>query len=59
MPVLGRSPEAPPGRRHFPATGERLHPDLNHAVPKGPHWDYTDKGKRVWRYYPDGTLERK
>ena len=40
-------------------TGERLHPDLKHELPIGPHWDYNYKGSgtKGWRLFPDGRIE--
>lgn len=29
-------------------TGEQWHPDFNHKLPKGPHWDYTDPFGIKW-----------
>ena len=43
------------------STGEQLHPDLNHPMPKGPHWDYTRiiKGiKEVWSLFKDGRITK-
>ena len=46
----GRGPQgSPEGNYHNPTTGESLHPDLNHAPPIGPHWDY---------WGPDGVKVR-
>jgi hypothetical protein len=42
-----------------PNTGEVYHPDLNHPLPIGPHWDYTDAKGKQWRLYPDGRVEPK
>ncbi len=41
-------------------TQESLHPDLDHAPPIGPHWDYSGPGfKDDIRLYPDGTWKQK
>ena len=37
-------------------TGEQWHPDLNHKLPKGPHWDYTDIFGTVWSVFKDGRV---
>ena len=37
-----------------PITGEQWHPDLNHAMPKGCHWDYKDRNKTWWSIFKDG-----
>lgn len=37
-----------------PATGGKLHPDFDHAPPKGPHWGFTDGEGNKWDYFPDG-----
>jgi len=42
-----------------PNTGEVYHPNLNHLLPIGPHWDYTDANGKQWRVYPDGRVEPK
>ncbi|MDR1101779.1 MAG: hypothetical protein LBL34_05445 [Clostridiales bacterium] len=40
-----------------PDTGESWHSDLNHAPPKGPHWDYNDGKGNTWSVFPDGRVE--
>ena len=40
-------------------TGEQLHPDLKHSLPKGPHWDYKDPFKNWWRIFPNNRIEPK
>ncbi|WP_039377782.1 RHS repeat-associated core domain-containing protein, partial [Parachlamydia acanthamoebae] len=41
-------------------TKESLYPDLNHPLPKGPHWDYRDrKTEYEERLFLDGTWEPK
>ena len=47
------------GNWYNPQTGEKWNPDLNHAGPIGPHWDYTDSFGNQFRVYPDGTIEPK
>ena len=48
------------GNWYNEATGESLHPDLNHPPPKKPYWDYQGpdfpKGERL---NTDGTWEAK
>ena len=31
------------GEWYNPKTGDQLHPDLNHLLPKGPHWGWRNK----------------
>jgi RHS repeat-associated protein len=53
-----RGPDAPGGPRggwYNPGTGETLHPDLDHPLPIGPHWDYIDRSGRKWRLPPQGN----
>lgn len=41
-------------------TGETLHPDLNHGLPQGPHWDYNyPGGGNGFRIFPDGSMTPK
>jgi len=40
-----------------PATREKWHPDLEHADPIGPHWDYTAPDKKKYRVFEDGRVE--
>lgn len=42
-------PGSSQGSWYNPSTGESLHPDLGHADPIGPHWDYTDPAGKTWR----------
>ncbi len=42
-----------------PKTGESLRPDLNHADPIAPHWDYRDAAGKWWRIFQDGRMEEK
>jgi RHS repeat-associated protein len=39
-----------------PATGESLHPDLEHPEPIGPHYDYRAPDGQFYRIFPDGTV---
>jgi hypothetical protein len=43
----------PEGSSYNPATGESMHPDLEHGPPQGPHWDYIDPEGDRWRVDPD------
>lgn len=47
------------GSWYNPKTRERLHPNLEHEPPIGPHWDYRDAQKNWWRIYHDGRIEPK
>lgn len=51
----GSLPGSKDGNYYNPKTGESYRPDLNHAPPIGPHWDYRDAAGRWWRVFPDGT----
>jgi hypothetical protein len=33
--------------------GDKLHPDLKHREPKGPHWNWKDRYGIKWDYFPD------
>jgi len=44
------------GNWYHPFTKEKWNPDLNHAPPIGPHWDYTDPSGRRFRVFPDGWI---
>ncbi len=49
----------PDGKQwHNPGTGESLHPDLDHPLPKGPHWGYKDPYGNKWDWYPDEGVWR-
>lgn len=38
-------------------TGKWLRPDLNHAPPTGPHWDYGVLGSaQTFRIFPNNTI---
>ncbi len=47
------SPESGRGNWVNPETGQKLHPDLNHPAPKGPHWGLTNPDGSKWDYFPD------
>lgn len=53
------TPESGRGNWYNPTTGESMHPDLSHADPIGPHWDYRDSSGREFRIMPDGSVEPK
>jgi hypothetical protein len=38
---------------------ESTHPDLGHAPPVGPHWDYKDANGDWWRVFPNGKMIKK
>ena len=40
-----------------PETDERLHPDLWHPDPKGPHWGYIDPNGTPYDLFPDGSWQ--
>jgi RHS repeat-associated protein len=42
-----------------PNTKEVLRPDLNHAPPIKPHWDYTNSSGTGFRLFPNGALSPK
>jgi RHS repeat-associated protein len=53
-------PGSPDGNWFNPQTGESIHPNLDHAPPIGPHYDYKPSRGAPWqRLFPDGTLEPK
>lgn len=45
-------PGSEEGAWYNPGTGESMHPNLNHPVPIGPHWDYIDPTGKQWRVDP-------
>ena len=45
------------GASYNPDTGETLHPDPNHPLPIGPHWDYINPDGDRYRVFPDGRVE--
>jgi RHS repeat-associated protein len=56
----GKGPQgSSEGNWYNPKTGESLHPDLSHAGPEGPHWDYKDPNGEWWRVGTDGTMTPK
>jgi RHS repeat-associated protein len=55
----GSVPGDKTGSYKNPGTGEVLRPDLDHAEPYGPHWDYRDKEGDWHRLNPDGTSQQK
>jgi hypothetical protein len=50
-------PASGKGNWYNPKTREMWHPDLSHAPPIGPHWDYTDSTDNTFRVYEDGRIE--
>ena len=72
MPYPGNDPTVSPGKDYEwrgkgdpslglgnwynPKTGESLHPDLGHAPPIDPHWDYIDPDGVDHRVFPDGSV---
>jgi RHS repeat-associated protein len=55
----GSKPGDKEGGYYNPQTKESLRPDLDHATPIGPHWDYIDANGKGWRVFPDGRKEPK
>ncbi|MBZ0166400.1 MAG: hypothetical protein K8I00_06290 [Candidatus Omnitrophica bacterium] len=51
------TPESGEGNWYNPKTKQRLHPDLKHRKPKGPHWGYSGPDGSKWDIYPDGTIK--
>ena len=41
----------PKANYYNPKTDQSLRPDLNHAEPYGPHWDWKDSNGQWWRLY--------
>ena len=41
----------PKANYYNPKTGQSLHPDLQHAAPINPHWDWKDSNEDWWRLY--------
>ena len=50
-------PESGKGNWFNPVTGEKLHPDLWHPDPKGPHWGYKDSDGISYDLFPDGSWQ--
>jgi RHS repeat-associated protein len=46
-------PESGKGNWVNPETGQKIHPDLNHPPPKGPHWGLKNPDGSKWDYFPD------
>jgi hypothetical protein len=55
----GSCPGSKEGSYHNEKTGEVYRPDLDHAPPTGPHWDFKDSSGKWWRIFPDGRREQK
>ncbi len=51
------SPESGKGNWLNPKTGEKLHPDIRHPDPKGPHWGYKDADGIPCDLFTDGRWE--
>jgi len=51
------------GKGNWVKGTEKLHQDLRHGSPPGPHWDYENECHPIWgkptRLFPDGTWEFK
>ncbi|MBF0137125.1 MAG: hypothetical protein HQL65_12865, partial [Magnetococcales bacterium] len=45
------TPESGKGNWVNDKTGQKLHPDLNHPLPKGPHWGLTNPDKSKWDFF--------
>ena len=43
------NPGSDRGEWYNPKTGDQLHPDLNHKLPKGPHWGWRNKLKNIFK----------
>lgn len=53
-------PRSGKGSWYNPKTKEKMYPDLEHADPIPPHWDYNfPGGGKGFRIYEDGTMEPK
>jgi hypothetical protein len=39
-------------------TGQKLHPDLDHPDPKGPHWGLQQPDNEKFDIFPDGRVEK-
>ena len=55
----GSVPGSKEGSYYNPQTGEVLRPDLGHAPPIGPHWDYKDPSGQWWRVGRSGSKTMK
>ena len=49
-------PESGKGNWVNDKTGQKLHPDLNHLPPKGPHWGLTNPDGSKWDYFPGTAI---
>ncbi len=52
----GSTPAEGKGNWHNKETGVSLHPDLDHAPPKGPHWGYSGPDGK-YDLFPNGKVE--
>jgi RHS repeat-associated protein len=52
-------PDSGKGSYYNPKTEESLHPDLEHADPIGPHWDYETSSGEKFRIDLDGNITPK
>ncbi len=46
------TPESGRGNWVNDETGQKLHPDINHDPPKGPHWRLKNPNGSKWDYFP-------
>ncbi|MBN9349082.1 MAG: hypothetical protein J0H55_00215 [Chitinophagaceae bacterium] len=51
------TPESGQGNWVENTTNQKLHPDLDHAEPKGPHWGLTQPDGTKVDIFPDGRVE--
>jgi hypothetical protein len=49
------TPESGQGGWYNPGSNETLHPDIEHAPPIPPHWDYVGPNEERARLFLDGT----
>jgi RHS repeat-associated protein len=49
------NPKSGRGNWYNPKTEEKLHPDLKHPEPKGPHWGYKDPNGQEYDLFLDGN----
>ncbi len=50
------SPGSPEGNWYNPELNQSLHPNLGHAAPLGPHWDWRAPDGQWYRMFPDGRI---